>query len=377
MTLEIAYRTRLGTAAGDTQQTKSAELDWVREQLRVLRTAQSTARPRTPLAAQLVARIRDLTARETALSTTLTAAGSAVEPGMTSMGLMSAALIEADSATRQDLTFAVAERGYVSRDVLEVTIVDVTSGSGRTFTGSGDGRTGAGRPGAWEAALDDLRANLNRGRGWLAWRAPSAYANVRVDVPNPMQLRLSVTDQLVETVDDAAHAATLIAVLAAPFTEGASLGILGVIAPVQAATTAYHLVDRARYGDLRLDEDAIMGMINIATVGLGHVGQVRSASRGLQMVANASRVAVRLLDEGQIRGDDLQRLPRAPDNQCPRRGRADQPPAPADCPAGISQAAGITAASHAFGGRGHLEIPGERSRPADADVGGPNSQTSP
>jgi hypothetical protein len=106
-------------------------------------------------------------------------------------------------------------------------------------------------------------------------------------------------DQASETADDAAHALTVAALLAAPFTSGASLEVLAVLAPIQAASSLYRIVDRGVYGNLQLDAELIGDFINVASFGLGGVGSAgRFASRGVQIVAGTAGVAVRLLNYG-------------------------------------------------------------------------------
>lgn len=212
---------------------------------------------------------------------------------------MSSVLIDEDTGQPQDLAFAVGERRLVNQPETEIVIQDVTQADkGRLFSGRGDGATQ--RTDAWEAALGDLRRNLGRGRGLLVWRPPPAYAGFPVAVPNPMQLQVAALDQLKETVDDAANAATLVALLAAPATGGASLGILSVVGPVAAASSLYNVINRSAYNDLEPDEATIMDAINVASLGLGHLSQVESASKSMQLVATSSKVAVKMFTLGQL-----------------------------------------------------------------------------
>ena len=48
------------------------------------------------------------------------------------------------------------------------------------------------------------------------------------------------------------------------------------------------------------DEGAVMDLVNIATLGLGKVGQIKAAGRGLQIVASGSNIAVKVFDKGQL-----------------------------------------------------------------------------
>lgn len=271
--------------------------------------------------------LNHLRAEERQAGSTIDLAQSQLPDDATPTGLMTAVLIDEENGSRLDMTFSLGERRYVATDRLEVIIADVTGGqAGRVFNGMGDGFRGAGRPDAVRAAMRDLRQNLKRGRGELAYRLPARYAGIDLDLPNPMQLQLSVLDMVTETADDAAHALTLAALLAAPFTEGASLGILAVLAPVQAATSLYRIVDRAVYGDLSLDTALVMDFINVATAGLGGVGEASQlASRGVQLAAGTAGVAVKLLSWGNyvVIGWDTFRALITPDppGADPREGR--------------------------------------------------------
>ena len=114
-----------------------------------------------------------------------------------------------------------------------------------------------------------------------------------------MQLQMAVGDQVKEMVDDASNAVTLAAIMAAPFTGGASLGILAVLAPIGAASSLYNIVNRAMYDDLHLDDESVLDFINIASLGLGKIGELKKGHKVLQMIATASRIAVQLGDAGQ------------------------------------------------------------------------------
>jgi hypothetical protein len=297
LAIDIAFEQAKGKAAGNTEQTKAAELAHVQAQIDYVTGASFPKDAK--LKAEAAKLLPGLKEKVTELKTTLEKAKTRFGADMTPAGMMPAVLIDEDTAERRDLTFAVAERTYVNADELEVEIVDVTKATGRRFNGRGAGRT-TGRAEAWDAALLDLRSNLGRGRGFLAYRPPALYQGLKIDVPNPMQLRVAALDQLHETVDDAANAASLVAVVAAPFTGGASLGAFAVIGPIQAASSAYRVLDRALYDDLHWDEGAVMDLVNIATLGLGKVGQIKAAGRGLQIVASGSNIAVKVFDKGQL-----------------------------------------------------------------------------
>ena len=296
---ERAYSQSVVAAAGDQAAVQAARRIYLQARIGWL-TDPSRPTGDQAFDDEVARQLASLQAEEQRLGTTLDLARTQLPGDVTSTGLMTGALIDEASGARQDMTFSVGERQYVATDRLEVVIADVTGGvAGRVFNGMGDGFTGAGRPDAVRAAVRDVRQNLHRGRGWLAYRLPPAYRGIDLDLPNPMQLELSFLDQASETADDAAHALTLAAIIAAPMTGGSSLEILGVLAPIQAASSLYRIVDRAAYGDLALDSELIGDFINIASLGLGGVGgTTKLASRGMQIVAGVAGVAVKLLQYG-------------------------------------------------------------------------------
>lgn len=298
LNLEIAFRQKLIDAKGEPTARYTAELELVRGELDLLQSSP----PPTPTKQDqqaLESQIKRLQAREAELQRILEAPTKRLATDYKRIGLMSGALIDEDTGQPQDLVFAVGERRLVNQPETEIVIQDVTSpDKGRLFSGRGDGVTQ--RTDAWEAALGDLRRNLGRGRGLLAWRAPAAYAGWPVAVPNPMKLQVATLDQLKETVDDAANAATLVALLAAVPTGGASLELLAVLGPIAAASSLYNIVNRSAYNDLELDEATIMDVINVASLGLGHLSQVESASKSMQLVATTSKVAVKVFTYGQF-----------------------------------------------------------------------------
>jgi hypothetical protein len=220
---------------------------------------------------------------------------------ITQVGYMPGVLVDELTGFRTPLGFAVGERQYIAADKLEVVIADVTTAKGRIFDGRGGGFQGAGRHDAWLDAMDDLRKNLNRGRGYLSYQPPGRYALWAGEMPNPMQLQLSAGAQVKEMVDDTAHVLTLAAIMAAPFTGGSSLAILAVLAPIQAASSLYNIVNRAAYADLELDTEAVFDFINLATLGFSKLASAgKFASKSVQIVATSSRVAIRLLNAGQM-----------------------------------------------------------------------------
>lgn len=246
---------------------------------------------------QLRKRLKVVDAEVARMRGALSERDSQIEP----VGYMRAVLVDEVTSAKTPLVFAVGERRYIAADNLEVVIADVTGAKGRTFSASASGALGAGRQDAWLDAMTDLRRNLNRGRGWISYEVPPSYQRWKDELPNPMKLEMSASAQVKETIDDAAHALTIGAILAAPFTGGASLSILAVLAPIQAASSLYNIVNRAAYSDLELDQEAVFDLINVATLGLGKLSTVgKAGSRGLAIVASSSRIAIKLINGGQF-----------------------------------------------------------------------------
>jgi len=297
--LKQAYLAAAGKVASDEYALHRAELDFVRSQLAYL-TGKEVPKPKRWVDQEKIRLWTEgLRKNEKDLAAELERADTKLGEGFKRTGLIKAALVDDTTGSRQPLTFSIGEKSYVAADKLEVVIADITAEKGRVFNGTGTGSQGEGRSDAWHEAMRDLRRNLGRGRGWLAWQAPAPYAALNEGLENPMQLQLSELDQLREHLDDVANALTLGALLAAPFTGGASLGILAVLAPIGIGSSLYNIVNRALYGDLELDEEAVLNFIDVATLGLSKVSAAgKLGGRGLRIVATASKIAIQLLDAG-------------------------------------------------------------------------------
>lgn len=289
-----AYLRARADAAGDPRATVRVERDEAARRLRELEALLAAA---TRPDGSVDLRVERAVTAQRAEVARLTGQFDRLDPARgdawTTITPMDAVLVDDATGSPTDLLFTITTRRYVTRDPT-VEIADVTAAEGRTASGSGPTVERA-----FEAALRDLRRNLGRGRGFLTWRAPSPFAGYTVDVPNPMRLQLGLADQLVETVDDAANVATIAALVAAPFTGGASLAVLAPLAAVGAATSAYRILDRAAYGNLSLDAAAVGDLLNIATLGVGRIGPAgQFATRGQVIFSQGGRIGARLLDAG-------------------------------------------------------------------------------
>lgn len=298
----LDYFKDLAAAGGDPLNAKVAEQNLLKSQLAYFDSDEFPSDEqyrafKQAKVAKLKERLKVVDAEVARMRGALTEHDSQIEP----VGYMRAVLIDEVTSAKTPLTFSVGERRYIAADNLEVVIADVTGTKGRTFSASASGALGAGRQDAWLDAMTDLRRNLNRGRGWISYEVPPPYQRWKSELPNPMKLEMSASAQVKETIDDTAHALTIAAILAAPFTGGASLSILAVLAPIQAASSLYNIVNRSAYGDLELDQEAVFDLINVATLGLGKLSTVgKVGSRGLAIVASSSKIAIKLLNGGQF-----------------------------------------------------------------------------
>jgi hypothetical protein len=355
-------------AASDELERKRADLAWTRARIAYLTGPDA---PRQPAAVRrwIEQQLRSSREQEREQVALLGRVGGRLGSDVTATAVMPATLIEEETGAQQPLTFSIGERTYLNNDELEVVIADITQERGRVFSGRAPGQDGSGRELAWSTALHELRRNLGRGRGWLALRLPATYAALPQHQPNPMQLQLAPLDQAHEMVDDAVHAATLLALLAAPFTGGASLAVLAVAAPIAAGSSLYRLVNRAAFEDLHVDVESVGDFVNIASLGLGRVGAAGPfASRGVQMVAGSSRLAVRLLDGGQyviLAWSTYQELMKeVPGESEPqRRARILR------ALLGVLEQAGIAGASHVW--------PAAHGEPGQPDAAQPHSDLPP
>ncbi|UWZ39163.1 hypothetical protein Drose_13585 [Dactylosporangium roseum] len=288
--LRLAYLRAKADAAGDPRADRKVDRDEAVRKLAELEQRAATNAKGDPQEERAIAAQKAEVERLTGQLGRLDAAKG---DAWTTVTPMDAVLVDDATGSPTDLLFTVTTRTYVTRSPI-VEIADVTAAEGRTASGSG-----ATLPEAWAAALADLRRNLGRGRGYLNYRPPKPYDGYQVDVPNPMRLQIGFTDQLVETVDDTANVATIAALIAVPFTGGASLAILAPLGVVGAATSAYRIFDRSAYGNLSLDAQAVSDLLNIASLGIGRIRPAgQFATRSQIIFSRAGRIGARLLDEG-------------------------------------------------------------------------------
>jgi hypothetical protein len=288
--IELEYLREKEKVAGDPLAQKKARVKYLQNLIEYLKSSRSSRQQKSKLG-EREAELKQLQGELKRADSRL-----GLKPGEAKM--MSGVYVNDTTAATQPVDFAISEHPFLNplsnTEQIIIRIADITAENGRMCSGAGNDRAEA-----WKEALRDLRNNLGRGRGMLSYRPPAPYDQIKTDLPNPMRLQISLGDQLHETMEDAAHVATLAAVVAAIPTGGASLGLLGILAPIQAGLSLYRIVDRAQYGTLELDAEAVADFINIASFGLANVGEAAPlSSKGVQMLFSANKVAMRLLDAG-------------------------------------------------------------------------------
>ncbi len=212
---------------------------------------------------------------------------------------------------------------------------------------------------AVRSALKNLLEGRNGyGRGLVAVRLPSGSSV-------SLRIEASLGSLLNESLDDVTTLITLVALAAAPFTEGASLIILvpvGVVAGVRAAERMYARYDAST---LRWDLQTLQDFVDVASAAVGVGSAVRGAKAGLQ-VSRIGRIAAISFDVAQnvtgfiILGvrlkDQLQEIDATPGlSAAERRARRMMALGGALVAAGMQ--GGTLLITHAYGGRPEPEVP--------------------
>jgi hypothetical protein len=292
-----AFLEAVQKAGGDTHGVLAARLDLVRAQLKFVTGGSVPKFIYTPNQVELQQIIAKLKQDEKQFAGQLERSDSKLGDLVKRTGFMRAILLDDVTGAQQEVLLSIGERELIVTNQTEVVIADVTSKKGRRFTGMGTGAHA--RSDAWTGAMRDLQRNLGRGRGWLSYQAPPPYGSMMQGLTNPMQLQVAEIDQIKDVVDDAMNAATIAALIAAPFTGGASLGLLAVLMPIQLGSSLYNIVNRAMYDDLELDADAVFSLLDIASFGFAKAATMgKVAKRSVSMMSMNNRIALGLLDGG-------------------------------------------------------------------------------
>ncbi len=171
-------------------------------------------------------------------------------------------------------------------------VADGTTAKGGEATGTGKGahaRTDA----ILAAALDILEGDKGYGRGQLSIQIGSESFNRRVAE--------SSGKMVLEAMEGVATALSVAAVVAAPFTGGASLVLMVPAGLIGAAPSAYRIVRNVKDGTFRLDLEFAMDVVNIvgSLAGLGEaavpVRFVRVGQALLVIGAGANGLGVLLM----------------------------------------------------------------------------------
>jgi hypothetical protein len=165
------------------------------------------------------------------------------------------------------LSLEVFDRGPVDGQ-REVFISDLTTPNSGIGTGRGTARDLAGteaKVAAVTAAMRDLlETSSDYGRGQVAFRVDGSIHTLRVEAGTGRLLS--------EAIESGVMVLSIAAIVAAPFTGGASLYILLPLGVVGAIPSAYRIYNRYESHTLRFDLQTAMDVVNIVSgmIGLAH-----------------------------------------------------------------------------------------------------------
>ena len=164
------------------------------------------------------------------------------------------------SDTGQSIRLSLEAVDKFAAPIKEYWVSDLTTPNSSQATGYGTSREQA----ILNAVEKILEGSGGYGRGFVAVSIDGVTYNRRI--------ASSLGNLFMEAVENVSTVLSLAAVVAAPFTGGASLGLLLPIGVVGAVPSAYRLINRAIDDTLRFDMAMVMDVINIAggLVGLGH-----------------------------------------------------------------------------------------------------------
>jgi hypothetical protein len=150
-------------------------------------------------------------------------------------------------------------------------VSDLTTPNSSQATG-----TGANPTAAVLAAIRTILEGIHGyGRGYATVHFAGQLHTLRIEA--------SLGSILVEAVENVATAMSVAAVVAAPFTGGASLALLIPIGVVGAIPSGYRLISRSLDDTLRLDMATVMDIVNIAGSVIGLGGEAAASMRMLRL----------------------------------------------------------------------------------------------
>lgn len=169
---------------------------------------------------------------------------------------MLAANFVADLGQTVRLTMEVVPQPNAG-NLVQYWVSDLTTPNSSQATG-----VGANKSEAVLAAVREILEGIHGyGRGYASVNVEGQTHNLRIEA--------STGSLLMEALENTATALSLAAVIAAPFTEGASLALLMPIGAVSAIPSAYRLISRFADDTLRLDLASAMDVVNIVGGAIG------------------------------------------------------------------------------------------------------------
>jgi hypothetical protein len=160
------------------------------------------------------------------------------------------------------LTLEVIDRPATKKGRVQVYISDVTTPKSGDETGSGKTRD--------DAIADGVRRLLESIHGYGRGRVAIAFSGgVRT-----IRIEASLGSLLAESIENVSTALSVAAVVAAPFTGGASLAFLVPLGLVGAIPSGYRVAQRLEAGTFELNLENALEIVNIAgsLIGLGRLG---------------------------------------------------------------------------------------------------------
>lgn len=178
-------------------------------------------------------------------------------------------------ATRQSV---VKENGKVTSETWYVS--DLTTPH---HSGDGEG-TGTTKAEAIKAALEDILKGPDRyGRGTLSFAVGGRQWTEHIDA--------GPTSLVLEALENLTTVASIAAVVAAPFTGGASLALLLPIGVIGAIPSGYRIARNLGEGNFRWDMSLLSDVVNIVG-GIAGLGEVASSLRMLRLARGLMIIGV-------------------------------------------------------------------------------------
>lgn len=152
-------------------------------------------------------------------------------------------------------------------------VSDVTTPNAADETGYGTSRGEA----LQNALVRLFERHTGYGRGELQIFVPSERDPSVGEIVH-RRIEASMRALMLESTERITAAVSVAALIAAPFTGGASLGILVPVGIIGAIPSAYRLADRRENGTLRADTQTLLDVVNVVSAGVGACGGLRGVA---------------------------------------------------------------------------------------------------